>query len=148
MEVRKYELYLKEEKVWETKEEYRMCSSEEVSKFGREELKMDKWDREKFVVLALNAKLEVIGYQISSIGELSSALVHPRELAKFLILSNAAATIMMHNHPSGDPTSSGEDINTTKQLNEVMKMLGIFFADHIVIARNGFVSIKEEVDFE
>ena len=143
MEVRKYELYLKEEKVWETKEEYRMCSSEEVSKFGREELKMDKWDREKFVVLALNAKLEVIGYQISSIGELSSALVHPRELAKFLILSNAAATIMMHNHPSGDPTPSGEDVKTTKEIEEAMRLLRIKLMDHLIIGRNGYISLND-----
>lgn len=120
-----------------------MCSSEEVSKFGREELKMDKWDREKFVVLALNAKLEVIGYQISSIGELSSALVHPRELAKFLILSNAAATIMMHNHPSGDPTPSGEDIKTTKEIEEAMRLLRIKLMDHLIIGRNGYISLND-----
>lgn len=140
MEIKKYELYLEEDKVWDTRNEYQLASNESVICFVKEELKADRWDREKFVVLAVNAKGDLIGYNLASVGELSSSIVSPREIAKFLILANAAAVIFVHNHPSDDVTPSPEDIASTKRLKKVTDLIGIKMLDHIIISKTGSYS--------
>jgi len=101
-------------------------------------------DREHFVVLFLDTKNTVIGLNTVSIGILDSALVHPREVYKAAILANAAAIIVGHNHPSGDPTPSAEDRRVTERLREGGQLLGIELLDHVVVGEKGrFVSLKE-----
>ncbi len=90
-------------------------------------------DREHFVVILLDRKNQVIGFHTVSIGSLTASVVHPREVFKVAILSNAAAVIFGHNHPSGDPTPSAEDKALTSRLVEAGEILGIQVLDHVVI---------------
>lgn len=93
-------------------------------------------DREVFCALHLNAKGKPLSMSIISVGELTSTLVHPREVFKASILSNASGIIFMHNHPSGDMTPSNDDINTTKRLEEAGNILGIKVVDHIIVGES------------
>jgi len=94
-------------------------------------------DREHFVVLLLNSKNRLIGINTVSIGSLTSSLAHPREVFKPAILANAAAIIVAHNHPGGEPTPSQEDVEITKRLYAAAELLGIRLLDHIVLGDNG-----------
>jgi len=90
-------------------------------------------DREHFVVLMLDQKNKVIGIHTVSIGSLTASIVHPREVFKPVILSNAAAIILAHNHPSGAPQPSQEDRVLTVRLVAAGKLLGISVLDHVII---------------
>jgi DNA repair protein RadC len=90
-------------------------------------------DREHFVVVLLDRKNQVIGLNTVSIGSLTASVVHPREVFKPAILSNAAAVILCHNHPSGSPLPSNEDRVLTARLVEAGKLLGINVLDHIIL---------------
>ena len=92
-----------------------------------------KYDREVFAMMNINAKGQVININIVSIGDLCSSTTHPREVFKGCILSNAGSTIAFHNHPSGDPTPSEMDIQTTRRLCEAGEILGIPILDHLII---------------
>ncbi|MDF0673238.1 MAG: JAB domain-containing protein [Nitrospira sp.] len=89
-------------------------------------------DREHFAVVSLTAKNKPIGFHVVSVGSLTLSVVHPREVFKAAILQNAAAVILAHNHPSGDPTPSSEDKFLTGRLVEAGDILGIRVLDHIV----------------
>ena len=91
-------------------------------------------DREHFVVLLLDGKNKPIGYNVVSVGTLTASLVHPREVFKTAIMENAAAIVLAHNHPSGDPTPSAEDHAVTQQLVHAGDILGIRVLDHVVIS--------------
>jgi DNA repair protein RadC len=90
-------------------------------------------DRENFVVLMLDQKNKIIGINTVSIGSLTASIVHPREVFKPAILSNAAAIILAHNHPSGQPQPSQEDRVLTVRLVAAGKLLGISILDHVII---------------
>jgi len=94
-------------------------------------------DRENFVVMLLDRKNKVIGINTVSVGHLTASLVHPREVFKPAILSNAAAIICCHNHPSGDPQPSPEDRAITAKLVEASKLMGFAILDHIIIGTQG-----------
>jgi DNA repair protein RadC len=101
-------------------------------------------DREQFVVLVLDGKNRIVGFNVVSVGSLTAALVHPREVFKAAVLSNAAALILAHNHPSGDPTPSTEDRALTSRLRQAGELLGIRVLDHVVLGDEGrFVSMAE-----
>lgn len=100
-------------------------------------------DREHFRVLLLDTKHRVLGDEQVSIGHLNASLVHPRELFKGAIRRSAAAVILVHNHPSGDPTPSSEDLDVTGRLAAAGKILGIEVLDHIIIGDNQYASFKE-----
>ncbi len=91
------------------------------------------FDREKFIVLLLDAKHRVIGVNTVSIGSLTASIVHPREVFKPAIAGNAAAIILAHNHPSGDPAPSSEDTGLTQRLREAGELLGIRVLDHVIL---------------
>jgi DNA repair protein RadC len=100
-------------------------------------------DREHFRVLLLNTKNHVLQSCLISVGSLNSSLVHPREVFKFAIKHSAAAIILCHNHPSGSPDPSNEDIDITRRLVEAGKVIGIEVLDHVVIGDGVYVSLKE-----
>lgn len=104
--------------------------------------KMRYLDREHFMVLLLNTKHAVLAIETVSIGSLSSTIVHPRELFKQAIKRSAAAIILVHNHPSGDPKPSNEDREITRRMVEIGKLLGIEVLDHIIIGNNTYRSLK------
>ncbi len=91
-------------------------------------------DREQFCVIMLNSKNEIIGLNIVSTGDLTSAQVHPREVLKPAILSNSAAMILCHNHPSGDLSPSPEDIAITSRIVQASKIMGIEVHEHLIIS--------------
>jgi DNA repair protein RadC len=101
------------------------------------------YSEEHFVSFHLNAKLEVIGYQIVSRGTLSASLVHPREVFKAALLANSYALIVAHNHPAGSLNPSKEDIETTKTLIKAGELLGVQVIDHVIVSHNGSQSIRE-----
>lgn len=117
-------------------------SSEEVarSEFARSLLKSD---REKFICMHLNVKNQIVSFEVVSTGSLTSSIVHPREVYKGAILSNSASVIFMHNHPSGDPEPSIDDMEITKRLEKAGEILGINVLDHIIVASGGFYSFRQ-----
>ena len=101
-------------------------------------------DREVFALLILDNKHRMVGYHQVAEGSLTASIVHPREVFKALVLSNAAAFICMHNHPSGDPTPSKEDIEITRRLRELADLIGIRLLDHVVFGDGRFVSFVDD----
>ena len=99
--------------------------------------------QEVFGILILNTKNKIVAAHEVSRGELNSSLVHPREVFKPAVLHNAASIICFHNHPSGDPEPSRDDIEITKRLVEAGKIIGIGILDHIIVGDEGYVSLKE-----
>ncbi|MFB9327250.1 DNA repair protein RadC [Paenibacillus aurantiacus] len=111
------------------------------------ELVMDEMrylKKEHFVCLFLNTKNQVIVKETLSVGTLNASLVHPREVFRAAIKCSSASIVCVHNHPSGDPTPSPEDIAMTRRLKEAGELVGIDVLDHLVIGDNRFVSLKEQ----
>lgn len=100
-------------------------------------------DREHFRIVTLSTKNHVLGISSISVGSLNSSLVHPRECFKEAIRRNSNAIILLHNHPSGDPTPSREDIDVTRRLADGGQILGIEVLDHVIIGDNRYISLKE-----
>lgn len=105
---------------------------------------LGKETKEHFAILMLNTKNHVLGLQDISIGSLTASVVHPREVFETAILHHSAAIILLHNHPSGDPTPSKEDIAVTQRLVKASKIMDIPVLDHIIIGDGRFVSMKEK----
>jgi len=101
-------------------------------------------DREVFRTVSLNVKNRIIAIDTVSVGSLNSSLVHPREVFKDPIRRSAAAIILVHNHPSGDPSPSEEDVGVTRRLVEAGRILGIQVLDHIIIGDGVYFSFKEK----
>lgn len=98
--------------------------------------------REHFVVLLLNARHELQCRETVSIGSLNASIVHPREVFLPAILHSAASVVLVHNHPSGDPEPSEEDLSITKRLVQVGELVGIGVIDHVIVASRGVVSLR------
>ena len=116
-------------------------SPQDVAHLVMEEMRY--LDREHFRVICLSTKNHVLGISAISIGSLNSSMVHPRECFKEAIRRNSNAIILLHNHPSGDPTPSREDIEVTRRLAEGGQILGIEVLDHVIIGDNRYISLKE-----
>ncbi|ANA41820.1 DNA repair protein RadC (plasmid) [Geobacter anodireducens] len=99
--------------------------------------------KEHFIALHMDGKNRIVCLDRVSIGTLNQSLVHPREVFKTALLSNAAAVVLLHNHPSGDPTPSNEDYAITTRLKEGGELLGIRILDHIVIGDGCYTSFVE-----
>ncbi|MDD5244111.1 MAG: JAB domain-containing protein, partial [Syntrophorhabdaceae bacterium] len=93
-------------------------------------------------LILLNTRNKIIGLSTVSIGTLNASLVHPREVFKDAIRHSASSVVIAHNHPSGDPEPSEEDLKITRRLVESGKILGIEVLDHIIIGKDTFVSLK------
>ena len=99
--------------------------------------------REHFKTLYLNARNQIIHEELTSIGSLSSAIVHPREVFRLAVEHSAASVILAHNHPSGDVSPSQDDLNLTRRLMQAGEILGIDVLDHIIVGSDDFISLKE-----
>lgn len=106
--------------------------------------RMREQKREKFVALLLDTKNQIIREETISIGSLNASIVHPREVFRAALMESCASVILSHNHPSGDPTPSREDIAVTEKLIEGGKLLGIDVLDHVVIGDGRYISLKDE----
>ncbi|MDO8725917.1 MAG: DNA repair protein RadC [Candidatus Methanoperedens sp.] len=100
-------------------------------------------NKEFFMALYLNTKNGVLKQEVISIGSLNANIVHPREIFKAACMISASSIIVAHNHPSGDPTPSREDIEITKKLHEAGKMMGIELLDHVIIGYDRYYGFKE-----
>jgi DNA repair protein RadC len=105
---------------------------------------MEGLDREKCVVMCLDRKNGLIGLNVVSVGSLTTSIVHPREVFKPAILSNASSVILSHNHPSGDPLPSQEDRALTARLVQAGKVLGVEALDHIIVGDGKYFSFADE----
>lgn len=116
-----------------------VCSSDAVALLSKE---LGEHDREVFCVLHLSPRGLPLSASITSMGELTSTLVHPREVFKSAVLSSAAGIVLLHNHPSGSLTPSEEDIKTTERIAVCGRVLGIPVVDHIICAEHGYISMR------
>lgn len=114
----------------------------DVAKLVLDELRMLR--QEVLILINLDTKNKVISKKEIFKGGLNSSLVHPREIFREAVKDSAASIIICHNHPSGDPTPSRDDINITTRLKECGKMMGIELLDHLIIGDNRFISLKEK----
>ncbi|HBQ26694.1 MAG TPA: hypothetical protein DD791_09915 [Syntrophomonas sp.] len=115
---------------------------EDVYELAKEQLDIENLDREHFIALYLNRKGVILAAETISVGGLHSSIVHPREVFKPALLVSAASIIVLHNHPSGDPTPSQPDIDITNRLIAAGEVIGIEVIDHVVIGHNTWVSLK------
>lgn len=99
---------------------------------------------ERFIIIFLDAKCKMMGHQTISKGSLTASIVHPREVYKAAIQKSAYSIIALHNHPSGDPSPSKEDIQMTTRLKDAGELVGIPLIDHIIIGDRVYISLKEE----
>lgn len=100
--------------------------------------------QEHFICIYLNVKNSVIGQETLAIGSLNATIVHPREIFKLAMRRSSASIICVHNHPSGDPTPSPQDIELTKRLIIAGEIIGIDVLDHVVIGGRKYISMKEQ----
>jgi DNA repair protein RadC len=104
---------------------------------------MSTLDREHFRAILLDTKNRIIGLRTISIGSLNSSVVHAREVFKAAVSESAQAIVLVHNHPSGSPEPSPEDLAVTGRLADAGRILGIEVVDHVILGSQGFVSLKE-----
>lgn len=136
-------------------------SPEKVVKLVHELLK--DYDREVFAVINFQTNLQPINMNIVSVGALNASMIHPREMLKSIVLSNAAAVMMVHNHPSGQVQPSAEDISVTAKMSQLMKLMEVSLLDHIILgpgeqyysfhesdikALNGEIPVKKDRGWE
>jgi DNA repair protein RadC len=99
---------------------------------------------ENLWLITLDTKNNITGIFEVSRGSINASIVHPREIFKRAIMQNASTIILIHNHPSSDPTPSKEDISITSRIKDCGKMLGIELIDHLIIGDNNYISLKEK----
>ncbi|WP_291560156.1 MULTISPECIES: RadC family protein [unclassified Clostridium] len=128
-------------KTFKSGDEYRITSAKSAAEYVMEDMRYLK--KEYLKLIMLNSKNVVISVKHISVGSLNSSIVHPREVFLEAIKNSSASIIICHNHPSGDPTPSKEDISITNRLKECGKILGIEVLDHIIIGNGIYVSLKE-----
>ena len=113
----------------------------EVAKLFMDE--MGHYDREHFKAALLNTKNQVLKIVTVSIGSLNASIVHPREILKPAICASAASIILVHNHPTGDPAPSTEDVEFTRRFAKCGELIGIQLLDHVIIGSGRYQSLKE-----
>ena len=118
-------------------------SPEKVDKFAREFLRLHEDSEEYLYMICMNTKLIMTGVFELSHGNVNSSIVSVREMFQKALLANAVNIILIHNHPSGDPTPSSEDISVTKKAKEAGELIGVSVLDHIIIGESKFCSLKE-----
>lgn len=120
----------------------KISSPDILSQYFMEILRHEQ--KECFIVTFLDTKCKMMGYKTISIGSLTASIVHPREVYKTAIQKSAHSIIVVHNHPSGDPSPSREDLQITERLKKVGEVIGIPLLDHIIIGDGIYKSLKEE----
>lgn len=122
----------------------KMNSPEAIVSFAREFLRLHEQTEEYLYMICMNTKLEMTSVFELSHGNVNSSIVGIREMFQKALLANAVSIIVMHNHPSGDPTPSREDVEITNRMVEAGKILGVQVLDHIIVGRPRYSSLKEK----
>ena len=99
--------------------------------------------KEHFFTVHLDGKNRILCLDLVSVGSLNQSIVHPREVFKTSLITSAAALLLVHNHPTGDPTPSSEDIAITRRLKEAGEIIGIKVLDHVIVGTEGYLSFVE-----
>lgn len=120
----------------------KITQAKDVFDLFHNRLKNEK--QEHFYIVMLNTKNHIIGEQLISRGILDASIIHPREIFKEAIKNSSSKILVVHNHPSGDPTPSKEDIEVTKKLIEIGEMINIHVLDHVIVGNEGFWSWIEK----
>ena len=121
----------------------KMNSPEKVARFARDFLRIHEQTEEYLYMICVNNKLEMTSVMELSHGNVNSSIVGVREIFQKALLANAVSIILMHNHPSGDPSPSREDIEVTRRITEAGKILGVQVLDLIIVG-DSYVSLKEK----
>ena len=116
------------------------CSAEVYALVGPS---LARRKQERFIVVSVDARNRIVGRHLVALGSLATCVVHPREVFAPLIRRHAAAAILVHCHPSGDPSPSPEDIELTDRLAKAGQLLGVPILDHLVIGRDGYYSFRD-----
>lgn len=122
---------------------YAIKSPEDAATIGKEFMRIHEEPEEYMYMICMNVKNKIIGVFEISHGTVNASLVNPREVFQKALLANAVSIIVMHNHPSGDPSPSREDIEVTKRLVEAGKIVGVEVLDHIIVG-DRYSSLKEK----
>ncbi|MBC8477020.1 MAG: DNA repair protein RadC, partial [Dehalococcoidia bacterium] len=137
-----FELTSRLESYQSTEKKETVKTPEDVVALVRSRLKGKK--KEYFLALLLDTRNQLIRVAEISVGSLDSSIVHPREVFKEAVAASAASVIFAHNHPSGDPEASEDDLNLTKRLAEAGEIMGIDVLDHVIIGEEKYLSLKRE----
>lgn len=149
----KYKTKLTENKRVELEKEYsvnrpdlmpNIKSPDDAAQVGTDFIRIHEEPEEYMYMLCLNNKNRITGIFEISHGNVNSSIVGPREVFQKALLANAVNIILMHNHPSGDPSPSTEDIKVTKRLTEVGEILGLRVLDHLIIGDRRYISLKDK----
>ena len=122
----------------------KMNSPEKVARFARDFLRIHEQTEEYLYMICVNNKLEMTSVMELSHGNVNSSIFSVREILQKALLANAVSIFMIHNHPSGDPTPSRQDVESTERLVKAGDLIGIQLLDHIIIGRPTFSSLKEK----
>lgn len=117
--------------------------TEDIYNYMEMKVKFNK--QEKFYVILLDTKNRIISYKLLFMGTIDFTTVHPREILKYAINNLATSIILIHNHPSGDPNPSNNDIEFTSTFSKASKLIGINFLDHVIIGHNKYYSFYEMI---
>jgi DNA repair protein RadC len=140
----KYRLELVKEESHKYEVETRISCPKDVYEVLTKVCRIQCNTEEVFILITLNTKNIVTGYFEVHRGTINTSLVHPREVFKRALLNNASNIMVAHNHPSGDPNPSKEDIQITERLKEAGNLLGINLLDHIIVGEDKYISLKEK----
>ena len=140
----KYKLELVKEESHKYEVETRISCPKDIYEVLTKVCRIQCNAEEVFILITLNTKNIVTGYFEVHRGTINTSLVHPREVFKRALLNNASNIMVAHNHPSGDPNPSKEDIQITERLKEAGNLLGINLLDHIIVGDDKYISLKEK----
>lgn len=140
----KYRLELVKEESHKYEVETRISCPKDIYEVLTKVCRIQCNTEEVFILITLNIKNIVTGYFEVHRGTINTSLVHPREVFKRALLNNASDIMVAHNHPSGDPNPSKEDIQITERLKEAGNLLGINLLDHIIVGEDKYISLKEK----
>ena len=140
----KYKLELVKEESHKYEVETRISCPKDIYEVLTKVCRIQCNAEEVFILITLNTKNIVTGYFEVHRGTINTSLVHPREVFKRALLNNASNIMVAHNHPSGDPNPSKEDIQITERLKEAGNLLGINLLDHIIVGEDKYISLKEK----
>lgn len=138
-----YEYEIRKKSVFALRDRENLASPSYVEGFLRS-IELDKEERECLVCIILDSKNKIKGFQRISTGTIEMAIVHPRELFRPAIMNGGSAILMCHNHPSGDPNPSMNDIHLTSMVKDAGKILDIRLLDHIIVGEIGYFSFREK----
>lgn len=120
----------------------KICSPEDVVTYYNAHLKYKQ--KECLLLLILDSKNRVLSEELLSVGTINSSIADPREIFLSALRKNGVSILLLHNHPSGDPTPSKEDIITTSRIIDAGKLLGVSLNDHIIIGQNTYISLRAD----